>query len=63
MKTLKGHQQEDDLPVKLSQPAQRALAGAGIKVQPGRDQAITRHRAKCARSTATGPGHKRSVVR
>jgi hypothetical protein len=31
MKTYKSHQQESDLPVKLSQPAQRALAGAGIQ--------------------------------
>jgi hypothetical protein len=31
MKTHKGHQQESNLPVKLSQPAQRALAGAGIQ--------------------------------
>lgn len=31
MKAQKGHQQESNLPVKLSQPAQRALAGAGIQ--------------------------------
>lgn len=31
MKTHKGHKQESNLPVKLSQPAQRALAGAGIQ--------------------------------
>jgi hypothetical protein len=31
MKTQKSHQQENDLPVKLSQPALRALAGAGIQ--------------------------------
>lgn len=31
MKTHKGHRQESNLPVKLSQPAQRALAGAGIR--------------------------------
>jgi hypothetical protein len=31
MKTQKGHRQESNLPVKLSQPAQRALAGAGIQ--------------------------------
>ena len=31
MKTHKDHQQESNLPVKLSQPAQRALAGVGIQ--------------------------------
>jgi hypothetical protein len=31
MKAQKGPQQESDLPVGLAQPAQRALAGAGIQ--------------------------------
>jgi hypothetical protein len=31
MKAQKGHQQESDLPVKLAQPARRALAVLGIQ--------------------------------
>jgi hypothetical protein len=31
MKTHKSHPQESDLPLKLAQPALRALAGAGIR--------------------------------